>query len=75
MIHLCCRSCRLRFAPAAAPNLAACPECGRAPHAIAGAEGVVGFRLFTLEDLPYELPEAIAVPLPDPSEAPGPGRR
>lgn len=37
-----------------------------APESIAGAEGVVGFRLFIVEDLPYDLPEAIGVSLPVP---------
>jgi len=33
------------------------------------AEGVVGFRLFVVEDVPQALPEALAVsiPIPDPS--------
>ena len=64
MTHICCPSCRLRFASAAAAYLVACPECGRAAQPIAGAEGLVGFRLFIVEDLPYEPPEAVAVSLP-----------
>jgi hypothetical protein len=51
----------LRFTSAAAACLVACPECGRAPQSIVGADGVVGFRRFIVEDLPYELPEAVAV--------------
>ena len=66
MTHLGCPSCRLRFASVAAAYLVACPECGRAPQTIADAEGAVGFRLFIVEDLPYELPEAVAVSLPVP---------
>ena len=64
MTHIGCPSCRLRFASAAAAYLVACPECGRAAQPIAGAEGLVGFRLFIVEDLPYEPPEAVAVSLP-----------
>lgn len=64
MTHLGCRSCRLRFTAASASYLAVCPECGRAPESIAGAEGVVGFRLFALDDVPHELPEAVAVSIP-----------
>jgi hypothetical protein len=67
MTHVCCPDCRLRFTASATAHVVACPECGRPPQAIAGAEGVVGFRLFIVEDAPHELPEAIAVsvPLPD----------
>lgn len=66
MTHVGCPSCRLRFTSSTAASLAACPECGRAPQSIVGAEGVVGFRLFIVEDLPYDLPEAVAVSLPVP---------
>jgi hypothetical protein len=68
MTHLCCPDCRLRFTPAAAAHLAACPQCGGAPQPMAGLEGVLGFRLFRLEDVPHSLPEAVAVsiPIPDP---------
>jgi hypothetical protein len=68
MTHVGCPNCRLRFASAEAAYLVACPECGRPPQPIAGAEGVVGFRLFVVEDAPHELPEAVAVsvPIPDP---------
>jgi hypothetical protein len=61
MTHLCCTSCRLRFTADAAAYLVACPQCGRPPQPIAGAEGVVGFRLFLPEDSPREMPEAVAV--------------
>ena len=64
MTHVGCPSCRLRFTAAAAAYLVACPECGRPPQPIAGAEGVVGFRLFVLEDALPELPEAVAVSIP-----------
>jgi hypothetical protein len=58
----------LRFTAAAAAYLVACPKCGRPPKAIAGAQGLVGFKLFVLEDAPEVLPEAVAVsiPIPDP---------
>ena len=61
MTHLCCTSCRLRFTAAAAAYLVACPQCGRPPQPIVGAEGVVGFSLFLPEDAPREMPEAVAV--------------
>jgi hypothetical protein len=66
--HVGCPSCRLRFTAAAAACLLACPECGRPPQPVASAEGVLGFRLFVLEDVPRELPQAVAVsiPIPDP---------
>ncbi len=66
MTHVGCPSCRLRFTSAAAAYLVACPECGWPPQAIVGAAGVVGFRLFIVEDHPNELPEAIEVSLPVP---------
>ena len=68
MTHVACPCCQLRFTPATAAHLLACPECGRPPRLIDTAEGVVGFRLFIEERVPSPLPEAIAVsiPLPDP---------
>jgi len=54
----------LRFTPAAAAYLVACPECGQPPEPIVGAEGVIGFRLFVPADVPHELPEAVAVSIP-----------
>jgi hypothetical protein len=66
MSQAACPSCRLRFAAAEAAYLVSCPECGRPPQPIAGAGWVVGFRLFIAEDGPRELPEAWAVPIPDP---------
>jgi hypothetical protein len=70
--HVGCPSCRLRFTAAAAAYLTTCPECGRPPQSIADPEAVVGFRLFVVEDVPRELPEAVAVSLPIPD--PGAGR-
>jgi hypothetical protein len=75
MTHTSCPTCRIRFTPAAAATLVACPQCGEPPQASPGPIGVVGFRLFTLTDVPYPQPEAIAVSvaLPDPaSMRPGP---
>jgi hypothetical protein len=66
--HLCCARCRLRFTPAAAAYIIACPECGDSPQPIASLEATFGFRLVGPEDLPGELPyaTAIAVTFPDP---------
>ena len=68
MSHLCCRSCRLRFTPAAAAYIVACPECGEPPRPIASLERALGFRLVGPEDLPHELPYAAArsIALPEP---------
>ena len=68
MTHLCCPGCRLRFTPAVSASLAACPQCGEALQLVAGAHGVIGFRLFEPEDPGESLPEALSVslPLPDP---------
>jgi hypothetical protein len=71
MTHLCCPRCRLRFTAAAAAYLVACPECGEPPERIVGLERTFGFRLVGPEDLPHELPLAVAVsiPVPEPGGA------
>lgn len=70
MTHLCCPDCGLRFTPAAAAYITACPKCGESPQ-LTSSEGSLGFRLFGPEDLPHELPQAVAVsfPVPDPDRA------
>ena len=70
MTHLCCPDCRLRFTPAAAAHLGACPDCGE-PLRASSLRGTVGFRIVTLEDVPHSLPQAVAVsiPIPDPGGA------
>jgi hypothetical protein len=65
MTHLCCPHCRLRFTRAAALHLGACPECGQPPRAFRLQE-TLGFRLVRLEDVPFALPQAVAVSLPIP---------
>ena len=55
MTHVCCPRCRLRFTPAAAAYITACPECGNSPQPIATLERTFGFRLVGPEDLPHEL--------------------
>ena len=72
MTHAMCPDCRLRFTPAASAYLPACPTCGEPLQPAAGVAGVVGYRLFRLEDAPRTLPEAIAVSMPIPD--PGSGR-
>jgi hypothetical protein len=61
MTHVCCPACRLRFTPAAAAYMIACPECGDSPQPVAGLECALRFRLVGPEDLPHELPHATAV--------------
>lgn len=70
MTRVGCPICRLRFTAATTASLVACPECGGRPQVIAGAADLLGFRLFVLEDIASELPEAAAVsiPLPDPGD-------
>ena len=68
MTHLCCPNCRLRFTPAAAAYISACPECAAPPEA-ASLERTLGFRLVGPEDLPHELPYATDVS----GAPPGPG--
>ena len=64
--HICCPDCGLRFTPAAATYLVACPQCGQPPQPMPDLVAAVGFRLFKVEDAPLALPEAIAVSMPDP---------
>jgi hypothetical protein len=59
--RLCCPHCRLRFTPAAAAYINACPECGESPQPIASLELTFGFRVLSPDDLPHELPYATAV--------------
>lgn len=68
MTHASCPDCRLRFTPAAAAYLPACPACGEPLQTLDGFDGAVGFRLFRLDDAPHSLPQAAAVsmPIPDP---------
>jgi hypothetical protein len=68
MTHVCCPCCRLRFTPAAAAYIVACPECGEPPHQIT-SQSALGFRLLGPEDLPIDLPQAVAVSI----AAPEPG--
>jgi hypothetical protein len=71
MTHLCCPRCRLRFSAAASAYITLCPGCAEPPRPTS-LESSVGFRLVGPDDLPYELPEAVAVslPVPDPGERP-----
>jgi hypothetical protein len=70
MNNICCTKCRLRFTPAAAAQLLACPECGGSPRAIPAREDMLGFRLDRFDDAPESWLQARAVALPvhDPSE-------
>jgi hypothetical protein len=69
MTHTSCPPCRIRFTPAVASALAACPHCGKPLHTSPDPVSVIGFRLFRLQDVPNPMPEAIAisVALPDPA--------
>jgi len=66
MTHGCCPSCRLRFTPAVAAHLDACPRCGELPLWIEGAEQLIGFRLVAPDDLIEPTPVAVAVVMPVP---------
>jgi hypothetical protein len=69
MTHLCCPSCRLRFARAAAAYLVACPDCGEPPQPVLSAERVLGFRLVSDDARSDSLPVALAVALPIPTSS------
>jgi hypothetical protein len=66
MTHACCPRCRLRFTPVASAYITACPECGEPPQHVTNLESALGFRLLGPEDLPIELPQAVAVSIPVP---------
>jgi hypothetical protein len=66
MTHGCCPSCRLRFTPAVAAHLDACPGCGEPPLLIDRVEELVGLRLVTPDDLMEPAPVAVAVAVPVP---------
>jgi hypothetical protein len=67
MTQASCPDCRLRFTPAAAAYLPACPTCGEPLQALSRLDEAVGFRLFDPDDAPHSRPQAIAVALPTPS--------
>jgi hypothetical protein len=71
MTALCCPGCRLRFTRAAGRYLVACPECGEPPQTAASLELALGFRLFELEEVPPQLPEALAVAISLPTHLEG----
>lgn len=60
MTHVFCPGCRLRFAPAVAAYLEACPECGKPPQSVVNAAATLGFRLHARDDDLVELPEALS---------------
>jgi hypothetical protein len=71
MSQLCCPHCRLRFTPAAAAYILACPECGDSPQPIVSLEQTFGFSVVGPEDLPDELPysTAVLITFPEPGGA------
>jgi hypothetical protein len=60
----------LRFSPAVAASLTACPQCGEELHAAASATEVIGFRLMEQHDVldAQVLANALAVALPAPRQ-------
>jgi hypothetical protein len=71
MTHVCCPSCRLRFAPGAAACLAACPECAEPLQPIVSLELSVGYRLIRFDELFDPLPAVVAVSMSVPDLLPG----
>ena len=65
MTHICCPTCRLRFARATAAHFADCPHCGGTLTRLPGARWVMGFRLADAE-IPDAVPIAAAGALTDP---------
>jgi len=60
MTHVCCPSCRLRFAPGAAACLLACPECAQELQPVASLELSLGYQLVRFDQLFDALPDAVA---------------
>jgi hypothetical protein len=69
MTRACCHSCQLRFTPAAAAALAACPICD-VPLDTARAGALLGYRLQVEGDPLPELPAVIAAALGVPPATP-----
>jgi hypothetical protein len=61
MTQACCPSCGWRFTGAVAVYLKACPGCGGPPQQVPSAEHVLGFRLWTDDDLSDLLAQPVAV--------------
>ena len=70
MTRACCHSCQLRFTPAAATALTACPICDVPLDRTARAAAVMGYRLQLEGDPLPELPAVIAAALVAPSDRP-----
>ncbi|HEY3773815.1 MAG TPA: hypothetical protein VGL69_12515 [Solirubrobacteraceae bacterium] len=66
MSHTSCPGCRLRFAPALAAQLSFCPRCGQPVQLLSSPHAAFGLRLYTPDDAPHPLPQAIAMRAPDP---------
>ena len=65
MTHVCCPSCRLRLARAAAARLVACPQCGGAVEPLS-ARQALGFHLIADDISDAALPHAVTVAMPVP---------
>jgi anti-sigma factor ChrR (cupin superfamily) len=75
MTRSCCPSCRLRFSPATAAHLRACPFCA-APVHLLPASAIVGFSLVAIDPLVDDEPaiaETVAL-LPPSTSTPPPTR-
>jgi hypothetical protein len=66
MSRISCTPCRLRFTSAAASYLLACPECGERLQPAADAAGTLGYRLWSFEDDPQPMPQAVVAVMPVP---------
>ncbi|MEP6952717.1 MAG: hypothetical protein ABI950_01495 [Solirubrobacteraceae bacterium] len=70
MTRACCHSCQLRFTPAAAASVVACPICDQPLDRTARAGTLLGFRLHDAGDALPELPGVIAAALAAPPAEP-----
>jgi hypothetical protein len=70
MTRSCCPSCRVRFIPAAAAILSACPTCGGPLHEAATAGELLGYRLDTDDGPAAALAAALASALDNPMDTP-----
>jgi hypothetical protein len=67
MTQACCPTCRLRFTRVATAYLSACPQCGEPLQPKPNAELIIGYRLFSPDDVADVVPQAVAIEMPPPA--------
>jgi len=70
MTQACCPTCRLRFTRATTAYLSGCPQCGEELQPEPNAQRIIGFRLFSPDDVAVVMPQAVAIAMPSPDAKP-----